>query len=134
MHSTNYFDTFIAVAPDSGAVRGSEPPAPKRDPAKASVAWRAFQLIHGHPYRYTSDDVIFTVYADRRGIPAAARGKAREAFYAKPQACMRGSDLAKRYGWGITPTPRGASRSTVSRPRTTTPSSAASEGRPKAGR
>lgn len=97
MHSTNYLNTFIAVAPDSEVVHGTAP----RETASPSVALRTFRLIHEHPYRYTSDDVIFTVYADRNGIPAAKRGAAREEFFAKPQACLRASDLGKKYGWGI---------------------------------
>jgi hypothetical protein len=65
------------------------------------VALRMFRMVHDSPYQYTSDDVIFTVYADRQRIPAKARTAARLAFFSKPQACLRGSDLAKRYGWGI---------------------------------
>lgn len=97
MHSTNYFDTFIAIAPDSDAVRGTVP----RETANPSVALRTFRMIHDHPYRYTSDDVIFHVYADRNSIPAAKRAAARTEFFSKGQACLRASDLCKKYGWGI---------------------------------
>ena len=97
MHSTNYFDTFIAIAPDSDAVRGTVP----KETASPSVALRTFRMIHDHPYRYTSDDVIFTVYAERKGIPAAGHAAAREELFSKGQACLRASDLGKKYGWGI---------------------------------
>jgi hypothetical protein len=97
MRSTDYVDTFIAVAPDSDAVRGTVP----RETANPSVALRTFRMIHDHPYRFTSDDVIFTVFADRKGIAEPERAAAREEFFSKGQACLRASDLGKRYGWGI---------------------------------
>lgn len=98
MGTTNYVDTFIGVAEDSAAQAGTEPPQRGEQP---SVALRTYRMIADHPYRYTSDDVIFTVHADRQGIPEAERPAARKAFFAKPQACLRASDLGKRYGWGI---------------------------------
>lgn len=58
-------------------------------------------MIASQPYEFTSGDVIFTVFADRHGIPEHERTAARAAFYAKSQACLRSSDLGKRYGWGI---------------------------------
>ena len=97
MHSTNYTDTFIAVAPDSTAQKGTVP----KETATPTAAFRAFQLVSKHPYRHTSDDVLFAVYADRARIPAAERAAARNAFFAKPQACLRASDLCKKYGWGV---------------------------------
>jgi hypothetical protein len=96
-HTTNYFDTFITVAPDSSATASSEPP-PRAEP---SVAERTLRMIADAPYRHTSDDVIFTVWADRRGIPESDREAAREQFFSKGQPCLRSSDLGKRYGWGI---------------------------------
>lgn len=97
MHSTNYFDSFIGVAPDSDAKRGTTP----KDGENPSIARRTFVMIHEHPYRYTSDDVIFTVHADRKGIPEAERAAARKAFFSKGQPCLRASDLGKKYGWGV---------------------------------
>ena len=97
MHSTNYPNTFIAVAADSTATRGTVP----RETATPSVALRTFRLIHDHPYAHTSDDVIFTVHADRQAIPQRERAAARKAFFATPRPCLRASDLAKKYGWGI---------------------------------
>ena len=97
MSSTNYFDGFIAVATDSQATRGTAP----KEAEGPSIALRTFRMIGEHPYRYTSDDVIFIVHADRHGIPTAERAAAREAFFSRGQACLRTSDLGKRYGWGI---------------------------------
>ena len=98
MDPVDYIDTFIAVAEDSEATRGTVPPSTAGGP---SVAARAFQMIAEHPYRFTSGDVIFTVFADRRAIPAQDRSAARQEFYSRGQPCLRSSDLGKRYGWGI---------------------------------
>lgn len=96
MDRVDYVNTFIAVAPDNRAVRGMKPPA-----SVPTIASLTYELINGHPYELTSGDVIFTVMAQRRGIPEADRAAAREEFYATPRACLRSSDLGKRYGWGI---------------------------------
>ncbi len=103
MGSTNYQDTFIAVAEDSAATVGLTPPE-SDDP---SIASRTFSLISAHPYELTSDDVIFTVWADRKGLPQTDRPAAREAFFATGRACLRASDLGKRYGWGVHSDERG---------------------------
>jgi hypothetical protein len=100
MHTTNCVDTFITTAPDSTATAGKAPPAPA--PGKPpTVARLAFDFVHNRPYAATSDDVIFGVFAIRSAIPQDSQAAARAAFFAKPQACLRASDLAKRYGWGI---------------------------------
>ncbi|MEU4625016.1 DUF6157 family protein [Actinoplanes sp. NPDC023801] len=97
MHSTNYVDTFIGVAEDCPVSSAVVPP--ERSPA--GIAALTFRMIAEAPYRYTSDDVVFTVWADRRGVPEADLPAARAAFFAKGQPCLRASDLGKRYGWGI---------------------------------
>jgi hypothetical protein len=98
MKSTNYVDTFIGVAEDSTVSAGKEPPEKPENP---SIASRTFRMISEHPYRYTSDDVIFTVHAARKQIPPEARDEARSQFFSKGQPCLRASDLGKKYGWGI---------------------------------
>jgi hypothetical protein len=98
MHTTNYTNTLIAVAEDSTAECGIMPPEKEGNPSIASRIWR---MISEHPYTYTSDDVIFTVWADRKEIPEGEREAARAEFFSKGQACLRASDLGKKYGWGI---------------------------------
>ncbi len=98
MASTNYFDTFITVADDCPAAAGTVPPERGEQP---SVALRTYRMLAAAPYRYTSDDVIFGVDADRHCIPESERPAARTEFFAKPRACLRASDLGRRYGWGI---------------------------------
>lgn len=98
IHTTNYTNTFIAIAEDSPAMAGEIPPV-KGD--KQTVANIEFDLIKKHPYQFTSDDVLFTVYAQRNDLTKAELKTAREQFFSKGQACLRASPLSKRYGWGI---------------------------------
>jgi len=96
-HTTNYFDTFIEVAEDTKATKGVKPPSK----AVKTVAERQYELIVNHPYRYTSDDVLFQVYADRNDLLTAEYEQARAQFFSKGQPCLRTSPLAKNYGFGI---------------------------------
>ena len=93
----NYVETFIEVAPDTRAVAAVVPPAR----AITSVALRQFELISESPYSLTSEDVIFTVYAERAGIPQDDWAQARAAYFSVGRACLRSSPLPKAYGWGI---------------------------------
>lgn len=97
MHSTNYYDTFIEVAEDCPVAAAEIPPL-KGD--NKSVANLQFEMIVEHPYRYTSDEVLFSIHALRSGISGGME-TAREEYFSKGQACLRASPLAKRYGWGI---------------------------------
>lgn len=96
-HTTNYTQTLIAAA-DDGADRGTIPPRKEESP---SIAWRTWAMIADAPYAHTSDDVIFGVWADRQNIPDEERDAARSGFFAQGRACLRASDLGKKYGWGI---------------------------------
>ena len=98
MNTTNYRNTFIEVAPDSKALGAEEPPARSGPPTVAELQYR---MVTEHPYRYSSDDVLFAVYAERAGLPEAEWPSARAEFFAKDQACFRASPLPKRYGWGV---------------------------------
>lgn len=98
MGTTNYTETFIQVADDCPATAGEQPPIGEKAP---SIAALQYALISEHPYEFTSDDVLFEVHAIRQSVPNEDRSAAREAFFAKPQACLRASPLGKRYGWGI---------------------------------
>jgi hypothetical protein len=98
IHTTNYKDTFIAVADDSPAIQGEAPPV-KGD--TRTVANIQYDMISKHPYKYTSDDVLFQVYAERNDLTKSEFAKAREQFFSKGQPCLRASPLTKRYGWGV---------------------------------
>lgn len=95
MKTTNYLDTFIAVAADCPASAGDTP-------AKAgTIAALQLELLRAQPYALTSDDLLFEVHARRSGIADADRASARAAFFARPQACLRASPLVKTHGWGL---------------------------------
>lgn len=94
--STNYLDTFIEVAPDSGASASETPPV-RPTPSIAELQYR---LLTENPYTLTSDELLFEVHAIRTGVAEADRDAARAAFLAKDQACLRASPIGKRYGWG----------------------------------
>ena len=98
MVSIDYVNTFIAVAPDLTAVTGTVPPERGGTPTVASRTW---QMIADDPYRYTSGDVIFAVFAERAGIAPNDRWAAREQYYNVGRACLLSSDLGKRNGWGV---------------------------------
>ncbi|WP_198541475.1 DUF6157 family protein [Parafrankia soli] len=98
MELVDYVNTFIVIADDCPVAEGTAPPVKGDNP---SIAARAYEMIARHPYSYTSGDVIFGVFADRRDIPADERSRARAEFYSRGQACLRASDLGRRYGWGI---------------------------------
>jgi len=98
LHSTNYTNTFIEVAADCPVSHGEIPPT-KGD--SKTVANSQFDLISQHPYQFTSDDVLFQVFADRNDLTKKEYAKAREQFFSKGQPCFRASPLTKRYGWGV---------------------------------
>lgn len=98
MKTTNYFNTFIEVAEDCPRDKGEEPPL--RDGNKTKARFQ-YEILSENPYRYTSDDLIFTVHAIRNDIPQEERAEAREDFFSKGRACLRSSSLGKRYGWGF---------------------------------
>lgn len=102
MERVDYVDTFIAVANDCTATKGTPPPL---NPENPSVVSRTHQMIAKAPYEFTSGDVIFTVWADRHEIAATDRAEARVAFYSKSQACMRSSDLASAMAGASMPMP-----------------------------
>ena len=89
-HTTNYVDTFIEVAEDC-PVQAAEIPPSKVPPSAARME---YEMLIDHPYRYTSDDVLY----ETRGKP---KGISREDFFSKGQPCFRASALPKRYGWGV---------------------------------
>lgn len=97
-HTTNYTDTFIEIAEDSPVTAAEIPPV-KGD--KKTVANLQFDMIVHHPYKYTSDDVLFQVFAERNQLKKSELKEAREAFFSKGQPCLRTSPLTKRYGWGV---------------------------------
>ena len=98
IHTTNYKNTFIEVAEDC-PTEISEIPTSKSD--KKTIAEMQFEIISKNPYKYTSDDILFQVYADRNDFINTECKTEREKFFSKGQPCFRASPLTKRYGFGI---------------------------------
>ncbi len=96
MHSTNYFSTFIEIAEDSVLEKAKIPTLNGENP---SVAWMQYEMIAPNPYAYQSDDVIFEIWARRKGENADEA--TREMFFSKGQPCLRTSPLAKTHGFGF---------------------------------
>ncbi len=97
-HTTNYSDTFIEVADDC-PTDVSEIPKPKGN--SKTVAEMQFELIAKNPYKFTSDDIFFQVYADKNDLTESEYENARQQFFSKGQPCFRASPLTKRYGFGV---------------------------------
>lgn len=98
VYTTNYENTFIEVAEDCPAVMGE---IPKIKGNTKTVAAIQFEIIRKNPYKFTSDDVLFQVFADRNDLTKSEYITEREQLFSKGQACLRASPLTKRYGWGI---------------------------------
>lgn len=98
IHTTNYTDTFIEIADDCPTTRGEIPPA-KTD--KKTVANIQFEMISKNPYKYTSDDILFQVFANKNDLAKSEYKETREQFFLKGKPCFRASPLTKRYGWGV---------------------------------
>jgi hypothetical protein len=97
-HSTDYFNTFIQVSDDCSATTGEIPPSKNYD---KSIALIQYEIISQNPYKFTSDDVIFTVHSIKKGLTDNDLTEAKTQFFSKGQPCLRSSPLTKRYGWGI---------------------------------
>ena len=97
-HTTNYKNTFIEIAEDSSVKKGEMPPI-KGD--KKTVANLQFEMLYEHPYKYTSDEVLFGVFALRKEFTKEELEEQKEHYFSKGQPCFRASPLTKQYGWGV---------------------------------
>ncbi|MBL8130323.1 MAG: hypothetical protein JNL42_00590 [Anaerolineae bacterium] len=102
MHTTNYQNTFITAAPDS-PVDHSVVPAMRGESAPAHLI--VHELLSAHPYTFSGDELLFQTHVRRLGLSqdeiAARRDELWHGLFSKPQACLRASALAKKYGWGF---------------------------------
>ena len=70
MADMGYTDTFIQVATDCPATSGVVPVA-RGD--RKPVHLLQYELLSGHPYRYTHEDLLFEVHVRHKAIPADER-------------------------------------------------------------
>lgn len=97
VHTTNYFNTLITVAADCKVRKGSVPP----ERSTKTVADYQYEMLSDMPFKYTSDEVLFEVFALKNQIAADDYEVAQQDFFSKGQPCMRCSPLPKTYGWGV---------------------------------
>lgn len=98
IHTTNYNDTFIEIADDCPATSGEVPPTKGNQKTVANIQ---FEILSKNPYQFTSDDILFQVFAHRNDLTKSENNAASDIFFSKGQPCFRASPLTKRYGWGI---------------------------------
>ncbi len=98
MHSITYYNTFIEIAADSPSDKGEMPPLKGE---KKTIANLQFEMLYENPYKYTSDDVLFGVFATRQNFEKHELDEQREHFFSKGRPCFRASPLTKKYGWGV---------------------------------
>lgn len=98
IHTTNYQNTFIQIADDCPALGGEKPPVKAEAKTVAAIQ---FELVSKNPYKFTSDEVFFQVFAERNDLTEVELAAAKEQFFSKGQPFFRASPLTKRYGWGI---------------------------------
>jgi len=98
MKTTNYYNTFIEVAEDCPAIAGEIPPV-KGD--QKTIATLQYEYISQHPYKFTSDDILFFVHATKKDVAESELEAEKQQFFSKGQPCFRASPLTKKYGWGI---------------------------------
>ncbi len=98
MHTTNYYNTFIEIAEDCKLNQGEIPPMAKD---KKTIALLQFEMLYENPYKYTSDEVLFGVFALKKEFEKNELAEQKEYFFSKGQPCFRASPLTKSYGWGV---------------------------------
>lgn len=98
VHTTNYCNTLIEIAEDC-PIHSSEIPPLKGN--NKSVANLQYEMLRDAPYKFTSDDILFAVYARRKEYSEKEWDKQRAIYFSKGQPCFRASPLTKRYGFGI---------------------------------
>lgn len=98
IHTTNYYDTFIEVAEDTKVSCGTKPPSKT---AKKTVGELQYEPLVDNPYKFTSDDILFQVFAIKNNLRKEEYKQARQQFFSKGQPCFRSSPLTKTYGFGV---------------------------------
>lgn len=97
-HTTNYTSTLIEIAEDSPVSKALIQVVKNE---KKTVANYQFEKLSKKPLKYTSDELLFEIFAERNDIsPSEIEGE-KEKFFSKGQACLRCSPLTKKNGFGI---------------------------------
>ena len=97
-HTTNYTNTLLEIAEDS-PVSKAVIPVVKNE--KKTIANYQFEKLSKKPLKYTSDELLFEIFAERNDISASELEQEKQNYFSKGQACLRTSPLAKKNGFGI---------------------------------
>ncbi len=97
-HTTNYTNTLIEIEEDS-PVSASVISVVKND--KKTIANYQYEKLSKHPLKYTSDELLFEIFAERNEISPSELEEEQQKFFSKGQPCLRTSPLAKKNGFGI---------------------------------
>jgi len=92
-HTTNYTDTFIAVAEDCHVKRSEIPDHKTEEPSSAALPHHP---VRENPCRYTSEVVLLNLQALRNGIPRHEWKEVSEVCFCKGKAHLRASPLTTR--------------------------------------
>ena len=80
IYTTNYKNTFIEMAEDCPVHKAEIPPI---NGSKKQAANLQFEILDKNPYKFTSDDVLFQVFAERNDLAQAELKQEREKFFSK---------------------------------------------------
>lgn len=94
MFSTNYYNTFIQVPSTCTRMNGIIP-------SKNINAQLQFDLLFPNPCEFTSDELLFLVFAKINDIFEEDLNFERKKFFFTPVPCLRYSPLVTNFGWGI---------------------------------
>lgn len=97
-HTTNYQNTFITIAKTCNLTAAVIPIIKGN---KKTIANLQFYYLYNNPYLYTSDELLFLIFALRNNIANVNIAQAKTTFFSKGQPCMRASPLGKTHGWGV---------------------------------
>jgi Family of unknown function (DUF6157) len=98
-HTTNYYNAFIEVAADCPLTTGEVPPTKGNSPSAANIQ---FEMITQNPYQFTSDDIIFSVYAAKNSLIADELIQAREQFFLQRTTLLTDITFSKAVWLGNT--------------------------------
>jgi CRISPR/Cas system-associated protein Cas7 (RAMP superfamily) len=77
-HTTNYTNTLIEIAEDS-PVSASVIPVVKND--KKTIAHYQYEKLSKHPLKYTSDELLFEIFAERNDISPSELEQEKQKFF-----------------------------------------------------
>lgn len=98
----SYKNTFIKVSPDCPVTSSVDP---QYKTSNKPIHVIQYELLSRYPYRYTHEQLLFEIHIRHKNIPAdeleTNRQQIWDALFSKSHACLRASQLPKKYGFGV---------------------------------